>query len=471
MGGRRGWLATATCVAVIGLIQPADAAAGSSEPLVGKLWVARYNGPLSLNDSPADMALGRDGLTVFVTGASGFDAVTIAYDATSGAVLWQATYDGVGWEAGKALAVSPDGSMVFVTGQVNGPGNDDMGTIAYDAQTGDQLWLSVYNGTGDGDDIGRAITASPDGSMVFVTGESQGTNPNGQDFLTIGYAADDGSMRWVRDYDGGANDQPLSIAVAPDGQAVYVSGWVSGPQSHFEAATVSYDADTGAPRWLQRLSGPHAQSLLVDSVVVSPDGSQVMVAGEIQSSPTQEDFYASAYDALTGTVLWAARYDGSGGLDIAQQVVVSPDGSRVAVTGVSEGTTSLWDYVTLVYDASTGSPIWLRRFDGPSHGDDLAEALAFTPDGSAVIVTGWRTGVTSGLDYSTMAYDAADGSLQWLVRYNARFNDDDRPASVAISPDGSRVFVTGSSDGGATEDDYATVAYDVGTAKAFASSL
>jgi DNA-binding beta-propeller fold protein YncE len=47
----------------------------------------------------------------------------------------------------------------------------------------------------------------------------------------------------------------------------------------------------------------------------------------------------------------------------------------------------------------------------------------------------------------------------WIRRYDGPRHQGDFPSSVAVSPDGTRVYVTGRSDGIGTLSDYATVAY------------
>ena len=81
--------------------------------------------------------------------------------------------------------------------------------------------------------------------------------------------------------------------------------------------------------------------------------------------------------------------------------------------------------------------------------------MAVSPDGTTVYVTG-----TSGSDqgYATVAYSAATGSQLWASRYHGPANDGDA-CCVAVSPDGTAVYVTGDSYGGPTDYDYATVAY------------
>jgi hypothetical protein len=85
---------------------------------------------------------------------------------------------------------------------------------------------------------------------------------------------------------------------------------------------------------------------------------------------------------------------------------VAPDGSKVFVTGGSRGpyvAGVLPGYATLAYDAATGSRLWLARYTTP-HGAALAFALAVSPEGSKVFVTGIDGG------YATVAYDTATGT-------------------------------------------------------------
>jgi WD40 repeat protein len=140
-------------------------------------------------------------------------------------------------------------------------------------------------------------------------------------------------------------------------------------------------------------------------------------------------------------------------------VRVSPDGSRVFVTGESDGITGLFDYATVAYDAATGDRLWVRRYNGPGNGNDNALSLTANPDGSELFVTGISSGITSGGDYATVSYDAATGARMWVRRYNGPGNGNDEADSVALNPDGSKVFVTGFSLGRKSGLDYATVSY------------
>jgi hypothetical protein len=87
---------------------------------------------------------------------------------------------------------------------------------------------------------------------------------------------------------------------------------------------------------------------------------------------------------------------------------VSPDGSTVFVSGFSVSSASL-DIETIGYNAATGHELWKRRYDGPAHHEDQANAMAVSPDGWQVYVTGFSDGSNPGV-IATLAYGASDGT-------------------------------------------------------------
>ena len=76
------------------------------------------------------------------------------------------------------------------------------------------------------------------------------------------------------------------------------------------------------------------------------------------------------------------------------------------VTGQSKGTGTDNDYATVTYDGVTGALVWVRRYNGPGNGLDFADAVTAGPDGSNVFVTGSSTGADGIRDMTTIAYDA-----------------------------------------------------------------
>ena len=328
------------------------------------------------------------------------------------------------------------------------------------AGPGAQLWAKLYNGPGNSSSQAFSVTTSPDGSTVYVTG---GSGDNGTaDYTTVAYNAATGAQRWVSRYNGGVT--AFSVAVSPDGSTVFVTGYsAAGTQSGFDYATVAYNAATGAQRWAKLYSGLGNEGGQAFWLAVSPDGKTVFVTGASGvANNDAEDYATVAYNAATGAQRWAKRYNGPGNSnDYAESVAVSPTGNEVFVTGYSAaGPQSSYDYATVAYSAATGAQLWAKRYDGPGHNDDVAESVAVSPTGGTVYVTGYSDGVNLQPDYATVAYNTATGARLWVSRYNIPNNTAGAVAfSVTVSPSGT-VFVTGETHPSSTSNwEYATIAY------------
>jgi WD40 repeat protein len=428
-------------------------------------WVRRYNGPLNRDDAGTAVAVSPDGTTVFVTGwsigvSASLDYATAAYDAATGTREWIRRYDDPahGTDEAFALAVSPNGTTVFVTGLASQPGGESYGTVAYAADTGATRWFRRYMGPA-GFSQASAIGVSPDGTTVFVTGFSEGTDREHSDYATVAYDAATGTKEWVRRYD--VQGEAFALTVSPDGTTVFVTGGSTGSTGSLDYATIAYAADTGATRWVRRYNSRGDGGDVARAVAVSPDGSTVFVTGG-----STFNYLTLAYEAGTGSTVWHRRYRGTCPCNDqagqqANAVAVSPDGATVFVSGGSIGSTSTLDYATVAYDAGTGARRWTRRHNGPANGDDVAYSLAVSPDGATVYATGAIAVSIGGLTaYFTVAYDAATGATGWHRRYEGPGKLDDLAFSLAVSPDGASVFVTGRAFGtDETSDDFATVAY------------
>ena len=74
------------------------------------------------------------------------------------------------------------------------------------------------------------------------------------------------------------------------------------------------------------------------------------------------------------------------------------------MTGYSPGSDLDFDYTTVAYEGSAGTVLWTRRYDGPANEGDYAYAVAVSPDGSKVAVTGGSFGSGTSYDFVTVAY-------------------------------------------------------------------
>jgi hypothetical protein len=181
----------------------------------------------------------------------------------------------------------------------------------------------------------------------------------------------------------------------------------------------------------------------------------VYVTGESWSSADYFDYITIKYDS-TGSELWIARYNYYSSLDDRPTALTIDPSGNVYVTGSRSITTTRTDYTTIKYD-SAGNQLWEGWYRGPIQGFDVAVDLAVDPVGN-VYVTGFSDGDTTGIDYATVMYDSS-GTTIWAARYNGPGNGTDIASALIVDTAGN-VFVTGKSERSGTGYDYTTVKYD-----------
>ena len=435
----RGWRTLVVAVAVAGTLMPAPAL---GTPADVPVWVARYEGPGQFVDIANDSALSPDGSAIAVTGYSdpiGYlfsaDFATVVYDTATGEQRWVARYDGPGdaWDVPTKVAFSPDGARLFVTGGSRGSGTkQDFATVAYDSASGNELWVARYDGPRHQGDTSVTLAVAPDGSEVFVSGRSvKRYGQSGRSlgvFATVAYDAETGEQLWVRRLDpSGTLNYPWASILTPDGSALLVTGWGRGKGVGETAETAALDAASGDVIWVERTHGVAAGY----AAVVSPDGTTLFVSG--QGRPPHNGFSIVAFDIVTGNELWRATAETPGGYATSWALALSPDGRSLFATGSGawhRGRCYTDDYTTIALDTETGLGLWRAHYDGPGKGEHWAQAVATSPDGSEVYVTGESAGFggayscvhgsgpRTGQDFATVAYDAVSGAQLWVRRYD-----------------------------------------------------
>lgn len=393
---------------------------------------------------------------IYVTGSSEGngtrrDFFTQKFNA-AGAVLWTARYDGTASneDIANAIAVDQFGN-VFVTGSSLGLGTGlDYATVKYNSN-GVFQWAARFDGTGNREDIPYAIDVDLSGN-VYVTGGSQSSNGD-RDFVTIKYSAS-GALLWTRTWIGfGGEDIARALKLDASGN-VYVAGSSTANNAGLDYMLLKYDSN-GAFQWWRSYNGP-ANGDDVPSAIAFDAGGKIYLTGTSLGLNSGTD-YATLKFAPNGAVKFIQRYDGpASGPD--KSVAIAVDASGVVVTGASLGINgTVMDYATVKY-SKKGARLWVSRFNGPVSGDDTASGVALD-DGSNVYVTGTSLGNASGNDYATIKYNS-NGVPQWITRFNGVINSTDTAAALAVHKTSHNVYVTGSSLGSGTGNDFATVKHD-----------
>ena len=407
---------------------------GSASPVRGEPpsaeWIAFHDGPASESDRASDLAVDDEG-NVYVTGTTTGDdplgdILIIKYD-RSGRELWAARYDGPARDAdgGRALAVDRSGN-VLVCGFSRGVGTwNDFVTLKYDP-SGNVLWTARYDGPVDeSEDAPRAIGLD-DGGNLYVTGHSEGDG-TGYDYVTIKYAPS-GHTLWVARYDGPAGDDDMAAASALDpAGGLFVTGKSWCPESaSFDYATVKYDTH-GNEVWAARYNGPGDGDDKAHALAVDARG-EVVVTGMSWGDGTSYDYGTIKYDSH-GNALWTARFNGpADSIDSASALTADALG-HVYVTGYSRVSGSNDDFATVKYD-DEGTELWVAFYDGPVRGRDIPAEMALDTAGN-IHVTGTSRGGVSDDDCATVKYDP-DGSELWAVRYDGPAGSSDTAYAIAL---------------------------------------
>jgi len=305
--------------------RPSTAAATSPETTSDRqLWASSLPGAYG-----GVGAVSPDGTTVFVTGLvqGRLDKPhyeTAAYRAGTGARLWASSYQlGNLYSYPVALTVSPDGARVYVTTDFHFTGHfQGVVTFAYDARTGRQLWASRYRPKDSGAAV-SGLAVSPDGTTLYLAGTLG--QAHSLFFGVIAYAAATGKQRWQR-YSTGERGYADSVAVSPDGKTVYATGSAGSC-----ALTVAYGA-AGTLKWAARYKDPYGFAA-GSQIVAGPGGGAVYVAGTAANKNGHFDVATFAYRAATGRRMWLDRhYARITSIAGAPEIAVTTGGQTVIVT-------------------------------------------------------------------------------------------------------------------------------------------
>ena len=168
---------------------------------------------------------------------------------------------------------------------------------------------------------------------------------------------------------------------------------------------------------------------------------------------------------------WIARYDDNEAAQNASEspvdVAYSPDATTIysaVLTRVGTGWDAKARWAVLAY-GTDGTQKWVARWGDPDH-YGFPTSIAVSPDGRSVFVSGsWRVDqVAADGHLTTIAFDAESGDVVWTANYDGPGNGTDNARELVLSPDGRTLYIAGISAGRDNADlDYAAIAYDTAT--------
>lgn len=316
-----------------------------------------------------------------------------------------------------------------------------------------QEWSRNYNGPLNQLDYGRALQVDESGNSYMAGTISSST---GKDIALIKYSPQ-GVQQWMATYNGSNNNDDWCYALVIDSAGnSYVTGFTTTASNGKDFVTVKFNS-AGNFVWMQQYNGTDNADDAANHIAIDP-WANVSVTGISKGNGTGDDYVTIKYDS-SGTQLWVARYDGPASeTDDARTIAADAQGN-VYVSGGSKGINSDYDFATIKYNPA-GAQQWIARYNGPANDYDLVyyQGSVVVDSLGNVYITGYSTGADSTLDYATIKYDSAGVQL-WATRFSTEVNGTDYADNIAID-DSLNVYVTGASKNSTNDFDFATVKYN-----------
>ncbi|HYI46607.1 MAG TPA: PQQ-binding-like beta-propeller repeat protein [Actinomycetota bacterium] len=419
----------------------------------GETWTERWDSGLDeagLGVYPAedvrDSAISPDGRYIYVTGVLSkgnrgqADAFTLAYEAATGKPIWQHLYGGTIPDSGNgayAIAISPDGERLFVTGFADGsfPGDPGLGVISYDAKDGDVLWAESVAGTYS---VGSDVVVADDGDEVYVTGAHYPDGGGLPDVVLAGFDTKDGENLWHETYDGNDGfDRGWQIQINK-GRLFVLAQVQRGPRGTNDVHVLAYDTADRRPKLAWDSTSVLDGSVDPEQMDVSPNGSVFVTAPQHENDDGLPKMSRVVrLDRNTGEVKWSV-------VDrriVSDTLTVDSEESAIYVTG---GDSPLDNRnhppAALAFDARTGEARWQAKIPATYETIFTDAGLderrgTFYATGNA-LADGWT-------DMFTVALDTTSGELDWVARFNPQSGHGiSSGATLSVGPDGS-VFSAG----------------------------
>ncbi|MFN2594439.1 MAG: Ig-like domain repeat protein [Actinomycetota bacterium] len=335
---------------------------------------------------------------------------------------------------------------VFVSGtsikpaalQAAGIHDEDVGTTAYNANTGELRWKATFDGGVGVNDALGAFEVNPQNNLIY-----EGIN-SGNNIVTVERSVSDGKLSRSATYpnasvaDGAISDEGgfLGLAGTKGGSQFLAMTYETGSQNlEFDATPVDGHANSA--------DIPHSGSLDSERTL--------LVTGQSSGFGTGGDMYTVAYNYRTHAKLWERSW-ASPNNRADEGMVAEADNVSALGKGIGflAGRTFTpehgWDIVLDAYDLATGASIWTSpaTFDGEISGDDIPLYLDYSDRTSTLYVAGTSERGSHDQDIVIMAFNALSGQ-RTATAYSAgdSTNGDDAPTGLTVSNDGQRVFVAG----------------------------
>ncbi len=408
-------------------------------------WEDYYDAEGTLEDWAKALVVSNNSVCVVgrtETAAGGSALALRVYNATTGVLSWARYYNREGNLADWANAVAVSDNRIFMVGRTEtAAGGPAFSVRVHNISNGALLWQNHYNREGALTDEANAVVISTDGTRVYVVGRTE-TTAGGPALTVRAYNTTTGSLSWARYYNREGNLADWANAAAISGDRLFMAGRTETAAGGPAFTVRVLNASNGTFLWQNIYNMENTLSDEAYAVIISPDGTKVFASGKTETTVGGPAFAVRAYNASNGILLWVENYNREGSLpDEAKAIAVSPDGTKVFAAGKTESTAGGTAFAVRAYNASDGTVLWHNNYDREGTLSDEANGVAVSPDGTKVFVVGKTETTTGGSAFTLMEYDASNGTLLRAEHYDKEGSLSDEACAVAAND--SQIFVVG----------------------------
>lgn len=376
-----------------------------------ELWRATIAGDAGQDDVLSDVLVDGDG-NVIATGqteraSTGLDGLVVKLRGSDGQELWRTDLDGGGGGNDDAMeAVLVDGGDVVVVGRVVPDGGMPIFVLwRLDGDDGGILWRTDVEGANG---VGRRLALGEDG-FVYAAGHAV-AEAGDVDVVVVKIDPATGAVGWRTPIGGsaGGGDAVEDIAVCSTGQVV-VAGRLAETGSDDDFAVVALATADGMERWRHLADGDLAGDDADEALSVTIDGvGEVIAAGVLGDAATGEDLVVTKLGGARGAVLWQVVAKGAGADPDRARAIVSDIAGDVVVVGQIHTADRRDDLAVLKLAGTDGAERWRRLIDGPRSGNDVGLDVAFDGAGD-VVVAGRLRNEDTGNEMAVVKLSRASG--------------------------------------------------------------
>lgn len=313
-----------------------------------------------------------------------------------------------------------------------------------------EFWRTTLDGTASDEDTAVSLVFDGAGD-VLVAGSLRNTATMGG-FGVVKLAGDGGEVLWSFDIERG---NATAVDVDADDNVIAAGGFLFDVDDFAGFAVVKVRGASGLEEWRVAVAG-EAGGGRATSVAVDGAG-DIVVAGNLKNTATEEDFAVVKLSGMDGQELWRHVTDGSGtpifDNDEAAAIALDGFGDVIAVGELSNDSN---DFFAIKIDGENGSELWRKVVDGSAGSNDRAMAVVLDASGNPVIA-GYVSNTDTNIDFAVVKLSGETGAELWRTSIDGSA-ERARDFAFAVAVDGvGDVVAVGDLENEDTEGDFGVV--------------